>query len=149
MLDEIMCHRVGAPPLRFRGALLSHRETPGDGAERLFLSLWARQTKKKHDLVVAFSDRRCDWRAHALVAPDLEGAIRIIEDRCDSMYPSVGTVVTDPATQDDLIAAMQKSCSEAVDIQRFRQLAAVALDQWLTLHARGGASTETDMMKGT
>jgi hypothetical protein len=151
MLDEVMCHRVGAPPLRFRGELLSHREVPGAGADRLFLSLWMRQTRNKRDLVVAFSERRCDWKAHALVAADLDAAIDVVEHRCDTMRSSVtgAAPMTEATTVDDLIHAIEERCRDALDMQRFRQLASFALDDWFALGERGEASTETKMTKGT
>ena len=150
MLEEVTCNRVGAPPLRFRGALLSHMEVAGAGAERLFLSLWSRQTKTKRDLVVAFSERRCDWRAHALVAANVDAAIDVVESRCDTMrLPVAAQHLPDEATKDDLIEALETRCREAVDIQRFRHLASLALDDWFTLLERGDAVIETDPTKGT
>lgn len=151
MLDEVMCHRVGAPPLRFRGALLSHEEARGAGSERLFLSLWARQTKSRRDLVVAFSERRCEWRAHALVAPDLDAAIEAVESRCDTMGRAErgGAGLSDGTDRDNLVRAIEDRCRDALDVQRFRQLAAVALDHWSALLERSEANTETAMTKGT
>jgi hypothetical protein len=150
MLEEVMCHRVGAPPLRFRGALLSHMEVEGAGAERLFLSLWSRQTKSKRDLVVAFSERRCDWRAHALVAANVDAAIGVVESRCDTMRlpASTGPDALEDATRDDLIKALETRCREALDIQRFRQLASQALDDWCTLKESDDALIETHSTKG-
>ncbi|MFW5881147.1 MAG: hypothetical protein ACOCTP_01335 [Roseicyclus sp.] len=147
MLNEVMCHRVGAPPLRFRGTLLSHREVQGAGADRLFLSLWARHTRTRRDLVVAFSERRCDWRAHALVAKDLDAAINAVESRCDAMRETAPASpnAPDTATRDGMIEAMEIRCREAIDVRQFRQLAAFALDDWLTLLERGRTSTETHM----
>jgi hypothetical protein len=151
MQDDVMCHRVGAPPLRFRGALLSHAEVQGTGAERLFLSLWARETKRRRDLVVAFSERRCDWRAHALVAANLDAAIGVVESRCDTMRMAErrGAELPETADRDALILALEDRCRDALDVQRFRQLAAIALDEWFALLERGDAMTETATTKGT
>lgn len=146
-----MCHRVGAPPLRFRGALLSHSEMPGAGADRLFLSLFARETKSRRDLVVAFSERRCDWRAHALVAADLDAAIGVVEKRCDTMRMAErrSAELPETADRDDLVLAIEDRCRDALDVQRFRQLAAIALDDWFALLEQGDAMTKTAMTKGT
>ena len=151
MLDEVMCHRVGAPPLRFRGALLSHKEATGAGADRLFLSLWARETKSRRDLVVAFSERRCEWRAHALVAANLDAAIDAVESRCDTMGRAErgGFGLSDGNQHDDLILAIEDRCRDALDVLRFRQLAAVALDHWSALLEQGQATTEIARTKGT
>jgi hypothetical protein len=131
--------------MRFRGAMLSHVEASDIAGTRLFLTLWARQTRSRRDFVVALSDGSARWRSHALVVRDLDEAMTAVEDRCaplcDPRHPAIHDD-EDAATVVDLVEAR---CRRALQDRTFRELAAEALDHWHALSdvhlASPGAAT--------
>lgn len=127
-----MCHRAGAPPLRFLGTCLSHQEAT-DGRQRLFLTLWARRLRDRRDYVVALSERGAGWKANALVAPDIATAMAEVEARCERIR--TGQFPASPEDHEGLspVEMLEACCGIAVQERRFREIASVALDRWLAI----------------
>lgn len=135
MWEDVMCHRVGAPPLRFLGARLDRGEVSTSGERLLFLMLVARRTRSKRDFVVSFSDPEAAWRANSYVTETIEAAIGVIEARCARILgdeTSARTGVTSLASVAEIIEA---HCRTALQERRFCELAAHSLDRWLALAA--------------
>jgi hypothetical protein len=132
MWNQVTCRRVGAPPLRFKGARLSHVELPDDAAPALFLTLWARRTARTEDVVVALSDGTADWKPHAVIAPDIETAIETVERTCAGADRSASSddVGADVQTGIDLL---ERHLTAANRMRRFSELAGIALDHWHAL----------------
>ncbi|MDG4648433.1 hypothetical protein P6F26_08245 [Roseibacterium sp. SDUM158017] len=131
MWNDVMCQRVGAPPLRFLGMRLDHVEAPTPAGTRLFLTLWARRTREKRDFVVALSEPDAMWKPTSLIVRDIEGALAAVEDRCARMRAQDLDAPPDGAGGQSLADIIEMQCRLAIDERRFRALAAKALDRWL------------------
>ncbi len=143
MWNDVMCHRAGAPPLRFLGTRLGHVEDP-HGEPHLFLTLWARRLRDRRDYVVALSERGVGWKANALVAQDIATAVSEVEARCERMRKGQFPLAPGDTAHLSVAELVEARCRTALQERRFREIAAVALDRWLAIS--GTDAVEHDRM---
>ncbi|MEO0917116.1 MAG: hypothetical protein AAFY31_09065 [Pseudomonadota bacterium] len=119
---EVTTLRVGAPPLRFKGAVLARHEQSGsDGTAAI--SLW--QTKTRGFVASVQTEKGSD----AASGNKIDDLIAWVEATCESWRPS-------PRGQQDTSANAALLIDAARDRQALRILAAKALDRWDQLAER-------------
>lgn len=137
--QPVICARIGAPALRFKGRLLD-RQTDATSAGRLTISLYQR---KSGGFAVALArlTESGDWADHAFKADTIGAASAAVEGYCTDLGEEVER--RRPVFSGDVAAFcrdLSAHVATAASVVSYQLLAGQALDRWVGIAEVGAVS---------